>query len=1337
MSNDIGGVSNFDIAGEAGPRWRKWRKAFEYYIIARGIKEDERKKALLLHCAGPAVQEVFETLPEVTAADEMFQGDETPEFTNYLATLTMLDRKFLPQINDSYERHKFRRMNQKEDETVEQYVVRLKNQAGLCNFGARVEEDIRDQVVDGCKSSEIRTKLLEAGRGLTLVKVREIAGAYELSHQQARAMEKGGAAGACGSDSVDVNALHARPRKFSKPRSSYTPNTQTQNKQVPSAQKCYRCDKLGHFARDLKCPARKEMCNKCQKVGHFARCCKSTPAAAATKGGGSSYRHKSINYITEEDDSDPDYAFTLVEDSDSDDECTINITVGGVSMKDVLVDSGASVNIIDKTTWADLKKKKITCTSTKYRKEVYPYGSKKPLSTLGKFEASVQTNCSKTTVQAEFVVIDGLGRPILGRKTAKRLGVLKVGEINSVETETEDIVKNYTELFEGIGKLKNYQAKLHIKPDVQPIAQNFRRIPFTLRDKVKKELNKLLEQDIIEKVEGPTPWVSPLVVVPKPSGEIRICVDMRMANEAIVRERHPIPTTDEVVYDLNQSKVFSKLDLKSGFHQIELEEESRQITTFTTHEGLYRYKRLMFGISSAPEMYQHIIQQTLQGCEGVRNISDDIIVHGQTVAEHNTRLSKVMDILREKGLTLNREKCVFKMSHLVFMGHVLSAKGIGPADEKIKAITEAREPQNPSEVRSFLGLVQFCARYICDYSTLVEPLRRLTRLNTRFDWGAEQAQAFKKLKQELASAETLAYFDSSKKTHIIADASPFGLGAVLVQGETGDERIVSYASKALTDVERRYSQTEREALAVVWACERFHVYLYGIDFTIWTDHKPLETIYSKKSYKPSARIERWVLRLQPYNFQVQYIPGKKNIADSLSRLMEKKSTNSVVNFSTAEDLDYIRFVAEAATPRAMSTRDIERESEMDPELVEVRRRIKTNDWTGCLTGYKYVREELTTLGKLVLRGTRLVMPNSLRKRTLALAHEGHQGIVKTKSRLRTKVWWPGIDKQVEQVCKTCHECQLVEKPSYPEPVSRKKMPDNPWQDLAADLLGPMPTGESLLVVVDYFSRFFEVVVMKSTTSTKIIEKFDDVFTTHGLPYSLRTDNGPQFVSDEMENYLKDNNIEHVHTTALWPQANGEVERQNRSLLKAMKTAKNWKKELNTFLMAYRSTPHSTTGETPAKLLYKRNIRTKLPDLASTPEVSQYEEVQDRDVINKKKGKEYIDDKRNAASSHLKIGDKVLLQQRKTNKLSTTYEAEPYVVAERNGSEIIVRSPKKQVTYTRNISQVRPYLENDDVQNADQQMEIPQTDPEIQEPDDEARPKRNRKPPEYLRDYVHK
>ncbi|XP_030849603.1 uncharacterized protein K02A2.6-like [Strongylocentrotus purpuratus] len=291
----------------------------------------------------------------------------------------------------------------------------------------------------------------------------------------------------------------------------------------------------------------------------------------------------------------------------------------------------------------------------------------------------------------------------MSRKTALALGVLRIGiDVNSVKSYV-DMREEFKPVFQGVGILRDRQIKLKVDPEIRPVAQPVRRTPFGLRDRVKEKIQELVEQDIIEPVEEPTPWVSPVVIVPKPNGDIRICIDMRRVNEAIVRERHPIPTVDEILQELSTSKVFSKIDLKWGYHQLELDPESRKLTTFVTHCGLYRYKRLLFGVNAAPEIYQHEIHKVLQGLPGVANISDDIIIHGATQEEHDERLRQTLTRLKDAGLTANAEKCLFGVSELVFMGHKLTKDGINPTKAKIEAVANACEPKNASEVHPKLG----------------------------------------------------------------------------------------------------------------------------------------------------------------------------------------------------------------------------------------------------------------------------------------------------------------------------------------------------------------------------------------------------------------------------------------------------------------------------------------------------------------------------------------------------------------------------------------------------------------------------------------------------------
>ena len=317
------------------------------------------------------------------------------------------------------------------------------------------------------------------------------------------------------------------------------------------------------------------------------------------------------------------------------------------------------------------------------------------------------------------------------------------------------------------------------------MAQPHRRIPFHVRKQVEDKLKELENEDIIERAEGPTPWVSPIVVVPKPTkpNEIRICVNMRSLNKAIIRERHVIPTIDNVVSDLNGCKVFNKIDLNQGYHQIPLHSDSRQFTTFSARVGLFRYKRLNFGLSCAAEILQKKVSDTINGIPCVKNISDNIYVGGTDKDTHDQHLKQVFHRLQGNGLTINLPKCQFRVPTMLFFGHVFSEKGMPPDPKKVKALQNVAPPTNASEVRSLLSSAAFCSRLIKDFALITRPLRQLTSDGARWQWTQEEQLSFERLKAALSTKTTLGYFDPKKPTSIFVDGSPIGLGAYSHSGK--------------------------------------------------------------------------------------------------------------------------------------------------------------------------------------------------------------------------------------------------------------------------------------------------------------------------------------------------------------------------------------------------------------------------------------------------------------------------------------------------------------------------------------------------------------------------
>ena len=387
----------------------------------------------------------------------------------------------------------------------------------------------------------------------------------------------------------------------------------------------------------------------------------------------------------------------------------------------------------------------------------------------------------------------------------------------------------------------------------------------------------------------------------------------------------------------------------------------------------------------------------------------------------------------------------------------------------------------------------------------------------------------------------MAYFDENKETELVTDASPFGLSAILSQKTPGTEnrKIVAYTSRSLSDVERRYSQTEREALAIVWAIERLHIYLYGAHFTLITDCKPVELILNNPQSKPPARIERWNLRLQDYDFEIKYIKGPENPSDYLSRHPPTDADFDATHFQTVADY-YVRFLTHHAVPKAMTLLEIQEATKTDQTLQYLAGIIRSNEWQSInstlqtpghdisipeLKAFSNVKDELTANehDNIILRGSRIVFPASLRLKAIQIAHEGHQGLVKTKKLLREKVWFPGIDNLAKQTIDNCISCQTNGRTSRPEPLQMTKLPPQPWHTVNIDFCGPFPSGEYLLVVIDAYSRFPEVEIVKSTSAKSTIPKLEQIFARHGIPHILKSDNGPPFPGHEFCQFMTRNN----------------------------------------------------------------------------------------------------------------------------------------------------------------------------------------------------------------------
>ena len=1249
-----------DVGASVAPKWKLWVSDFKTFLVANDIKDPKRKRALLLFLAGPRVRDIFRQSPN-TGADDDFD-----------TALTCLNTYFEPLKNRVYEVYKFRQATQAPQETIDQFHTRLRGLGETCEFHD-LDFEIMLQIVLHAKSSHLRKQALRDNK-LTLQQLLLLGRQDEMSRFQAADIE--------GKETENVHY-------FQKKKSMNTRNAS----QASSRKTCNNCG--GEWPhQNGTCPAKGQTCRKCNKLNHFARKCRSTEKHPTRAPQTKDVRPLDV---TENNSSDSEMECYALETKPKLSKPQINIRVNG-HVINFLIDTGSSINVISKTIY-EQKLKDIPLHKTSLK--ALPFTSTTPVPLKGKFQATLETK-HQFHVATIYVTADD-GGCLLSATTAQELGLVRLN-LNTLQlskmrtkqrTELEliqdpqikEILRQHKPVFSGMGNLKDKQITLCIDKDVKPLAQQTRRIPFHIREKVEMELQKLETQDIIEKVPDNehTDWVSPIVVVPKKDNKIRVCVDMRAANTAIKRIRHPIPTVKDISLELNGSKFFSKLDMSQAYHQLELSPQSRSITTFTTHAGLYRYKRLNYGTNSAAEIFQYTLAQVLKGLKGVRNMADDIIIFAPTREAHNAALNACLRRLEEHHLKLNIKKCEFLKTHLEFFGLIFSAKGTQPDPQKVASFLNSPLPKTASEVRSLLGMANYSAQFIKDFATITEPLRRLTCKDTQFKWTEEHQESYETLKAALTASPVMSYFDITKETQVLVDASPVGLSAILAQRKPGtsESKIIAYASRALTDTETRYSQTEKEALAIVWGIEHFHIYLYGAPFILYTDHKPLELIYGNPLSKPPARIERWMLRLQQYNFSVVYKAGIENPADYLSRHPVKIASKEQSDIAE----EYINFLTHAAVPDTLTLDEIKEATQQDRTLKALRAALKTGCWnTDALKPYKQIKDEITIdhANHVLLRGKRIILPSSLQDRVIKLAHLGHQGHSKTTALLREYVWFPNLGILVKLAIDGCLACQSLAQPNPPEPLLSTPMSDHPWEHVKVDFCGPLPSGHYLLVIIDCYSRFPEVEILQSTSCMKVIPKLDSIFARHGIPVKLTSDNGPPFQSQEFKQHMQHLGIKHHHSTPLWPQGNSEVEAFNKPLIKAIKAAhvenRPWQQEVYKFLLTYRSTPHSTTNVPPSQLLFNRQIRGTLPTLPRKHHlIDRHAEAHDNHELKKEKGRNYANQHRRTKRSFIKIGDKVLIKQGKRDKLSTNFNTTPYTIVSVNGSRLTAERNGHKVT----------------------------------------------------------
>ena len=899
MSNSLQSPppATFDIHdGAAAESWKEWRARFECYSVATKLdKEDPAVQvSTLLTVIGAEAHKVFLTFTWATAGDENRLDRVLDKFAEYCQ----------PCVNVLFERFKFNSHCQGAGEPFDQFVTALRQLTSKCDFANVTEESLlRDRILFGISNQKLKEHLL-CEADLTLNRTLEICRAAELSSDQLKEVSRL-------SDNLSVNAIKSTNGRPS-----------GNSGQLQMIKDCHFCGRK-HERDKNACPAWGKQCTLCKKTNHFrSKCSRLRGVQSLASDSVQDQRQFSDTELEQN-------VFTVQSRSINSvrltDEQTVTLRVRENHYIRFQLDNGADCNVLPvhvyKAATGDHQlvnvKPSSVCLVGFGRKNERSVGQVQLRVWREKYAGANSCRTVNSCLRCELVEGENF-HSILGSKACKDLVLIEIKDSDAIyplptksvskvhvhavsvsdgNLTKEAVKKQYPTVFQDkVGYIGDYTIK--VDANVKPVQHAPRRVPVALRNKLRTELQRLQEEGILVPVTEPTEWISSMVPVLKKDGSLRVCLDPKDLNLAILREHYQLPTIEDISSRLAGARLFTLLDVKQGFWHVKLDSDSSLLTTFNTPFGRYRWARLPFGIASAPEVFQRLMHELIVGLEGVEVIADDFLIYGSDEQTHGANLHAFLKRCVERNVVLNFDKMKLARSEVPFIGHVATDSGLVASPEKVAAVVNMPQPTDEAGVKRFLGMVQYLAKFLPGLSEMTQPLRLLTSKGNNFCWNSSQASAFKAIKLAVSQAPVLRYYCLSDEVTVQCDASKDGLGAALMQcGQP-----VAFASRALTECESRYAQIEKECLAIVFACERFNSYLYGRDVVnVETDHMPLEAIFKKPLEATPARLQRMRLRLQCYSLNVTYKRGAQMyLADTLSRAVAHVHASELESDSSRE-----------------------------------------------------------------------------------------------------------------------------------------------------------------------------------------------------------------------------------------------------------------------------------------------------------------------------------------------------------------------------------------------------------------------------------------------------
>lgn len=759
-------------------------------------------------------------------------------------------------------------------------------------------------------------------------------------------------------------------------------------------QKCYRCGGAYSGQHQSHCPAMKEgaKCNKCGGLGHFRSVCRSKAKDQEPSGNGQQPQQQQQNSNTgrinelkyglwgnegkqlsqnetgnlfEINSNKQKFIYRINERANG---WFKTLVVGGTEVE-LKLDTGADISCLPISIINSLKLKNQLIKSFN---ELYDYSNNK-INTFGQIKLNCVDDSSKLRRDILFEVVDSDFQPILSREACVEMNLVQRTSVNTISYDSEENFVNHNKIvFEGLGKIPG-ECSIMLKENSVPQLKYRKRIPDSLHDKLREQLRAMEKDGIVSSVNYPTDWVNNLQIVEKPNGDIRLCLDPTALNACIRREHFLIPTAEAIISRLSNKAVFSVLDLKNGFWQLQLDRNSSDLTTFMTPFGRYRWNRVPFGINSAPELFMKAMVRVFGDIPNVEIYFDDIFIAGSTVEEHDATMEVVLSRAKENNIKFNSKKIQYRRDEVRFMGQVIRKNVVKPDSKYSDAITKITVPKNKTDVMRLLGMFKFLARFIPNLTSKSANLRELTKIDSSWSWEEKHQQELDELKEIICQSPALRIFDPKLPLVIQTDASKDGLGCVLMQ----NDQPVAFGSRSLTASEQKWAQIEKELLAIVFACEKFHYFIYGRSVIIQSDHKPLETLVKKELDEVTVRLQRMFLILLKYpGIEVRYTPGKQLlIADCLSRAF--LNDTGIEN----EELKYVIHLVKERVCVSKDNYDIYvSETEKDYQLQELICYIE-GEWPSptnvpsYLQPFQKIKNEIKYEEGLLFMNDKLIVPN--------------------------------------------------------------------------------------------------------------------------------------------------------------------------------------------------------------------------------------------------------------------------------------------------------------------------------------------------------------------------